>query len=350
MNRFLSHLVVSIFIPLTLAFPLVAQDAPPATKPALYTLDGDDITIESDESGARRLQAQGNVLLTYSFDGDVWVLSAGFIEYIERSEILEGQERFAEQRAVAEGNIELEGPGLSLAAPGSITVDLLAKRLESDSNDIHLVFENGELTTDKLEMRAIATEGDSNVVIVDTDERTVAVYDLGGLVNDIELPDEEEEGNLFGSLRFDFRTITVETERTRLTVEDGKPILLECLDRSVVTSASNTLTMPSFRLSFDPPTLTGTGGIDLLIGEETVIEAASLSITYPPDGGMYAELAGGVIYESPAEGVPEQVTIRNPAGTFCADRITIEVNQDGTQRISASGSAMFEIPIGDIIE
>lgn len=322
--------------------PLFAQDEP--AEPAVYHLDGDDIRMEGTRFD-RQIHAVGNVLFAYTIDGDNWTLSAVEVEYFEQWEDLEDESQVTlAQKAVATGDIELTGPGVQLTAPGSITIDLLEKHLVSDSEDIYLYFENGEVVTDSLEIRAI----EDDVIIAETDVRTVAIYSLSDFVTNDDAR-SDDESNLFGSLKFDFNEITIETVRTSLRIENGEPVVLECADPSTITSATNTLTMPSFSLYFDPIMLVGNEGVDLLIGENTRVNAAALAISYP-DHGMTVKILGAVVNETAVDGLPEQVSIVHPAGTFCANSIVIEVNADGTQRIHATGCATFEIPILELLE
>ncbi|MFH1516170.1 MAG: hypothetical protein ABIG42_12015, partial [bacterium] len=159
---------------------------------------------------------------------------------------------------------------------------------------------------------------------------------------------EESSGNIFGSLRFDFSQITIDTERTSLIVVDGELVSLECPDPTYVTTAENTLTMPSCALTFNPPSLNVTEGIELLVGDETKVDAGSLILSYPDEGNMFVQFSGDASFnpDNPEiyEGMP-LVTITHPAGIFSAACITIFVHDDGTHRIEANGTACFEIPL-----
>jgi hypothetical protein len=352
--RFPTFVLVALILLLNVGSSIRAQEDE-ASPPAQYHLTGTDVFIESLESGSH-VTAQGDVVLTYSYDHEIWTLSAGNVEFTETYETLDdGTRNYTSRIAVADENIRLEGPGVSLAAPGSMTVDIINRHLVSDSEDIHLLFENGELTTDYIEITGQPTGNGNDVYLVTTDKSTTAVYNLASFQNVISLPETgdgsstQDSGSLFGSLRFDFNIITIETTGISLTVENGNPVILECSDQSVITSASNTLTMPSFNIQFDPPALVGNDGVVLTIGEDTEVEAAALSISYP-ESEMHVEFMGSVESGEPAPGLPERVTIRHTAGTFSADAITIDLNSDGTQSIHATGDATFEIPLSTIIE
>jgi len=308
-------------------------------SPVIYSLDGDEVFIEND--GGRILRATGNVRLDFEWDGDPWCLSAGELELIET---LDENEVPTGQTAYAEENIEIRGPDITFTAPGSLTLNLIARHMQSDSPDIHIIFPGGDLTTDSLDVTETTGSDGQSIMTVNTAERTVVNYNLSesDIYSGMENVDRGE--SVFGSLRFDFSTITMETESTSLELVDNRPIRLDCPDTTEVTTSTNTLSMPACTLAFAPPTLTGDDGVELFIGEDTWVEAGSLILTYPPDGGMFVQFSG----MPDAEPIPERVTIHNPAGTFSASCITIEVRQDGTNRIHATGSASFEIPLTSI--
>ena len=313
-------------------------------EPARYTLTGDDVLIESYE-GTQHLQARGNVLLTYSFDGESWALSARFVDFIQ---VEDENERPIQQIASAEGDLMLTGPDILLSAPGSMVVDILNRYLSTESPDTHLIFPGGELAADRLDIQETVMPGGVNRIHINTAERTLATYELGGedLAKTVAQTSTE---SVFGSLDFDFSHITVETERTHLVLEDGSPVLLDCPDESVLTTAANRLTMPAFELTFDPPTLRAENGVQLEIGEETRVEAAALSLTYPPGGSMLVELSGYTRDDYPPSGVPARVVIYHPAGTFWADTISVRIDPDGCRCIAAKGHTMFEMPMGKVL-
>jgi hypothetical protein len=318
----------------------LARSQQPDIEPARYTISGDQVLIEVDESGARHLYADGNVLLSYALQNDEWTLSAAKVEFIEQLPS-EGEEILPVQTAYAEGNIVLTGAQITLTAPGSITVDLIARTVVSDSDDIHLAFPDGEIETDNL---AIRQEG-AEAYMIETAERTVAQYSLSSSIFYTEVPGDTSSESFFGSLRFDFSTITMETERTQLQIAGNRPTSLICPDPAVITTSTNRLTMPSCNLGFDPPTLSGDSGAELAIGRDTVLSAGTLLLTYPEEGGMYVEFAGCAPGDGEETGLPERVTITHPAGIFSAGSITVEVHEDGTSKIHASGDACFEVPL-----
>ncbi|HDS30192.1 MAG TPA: hypothetical protein ENN67_04025 [Firmicutes bacterium] len=322
----------------------------PDESPALYSLSGDDVFIESIDDG-RRLVATGNVILAYSVNDQNWSISAGLIEFTEIFQTDEnGQRVYSVRTALADNNIELNGPGIFLSAPGPISVDLVNMHLVGDSGNIHLVFEHGEVSTDYLEITEMYSDDETDRFVITTDKSTRATYDLGKnvLFNHVaqNIEDQTDQGteNLFGSLRFDFSIVSIETVGVSIIIENGTPVLMECAGESVVESSSNILTLPSFDIHFDPPRLEGSGGIILTIADDTEIEAAILSISYPPEG-MHVEFAGTEV-----EGLPEKVTISHSFGRFFADSISIELNADGTHRIHATGDATFEIPLSTILD
>jgi hypothetical protein len=272
---------------------------------------------------------------------------------VEFIETLDESGNPVHQVAHAEGDIFATGPDVALTAPGALTVDLVERRMQSDSSDIHFTFPGGDLTADRLEVVETVEDDQPATLFVNTARRTILNYSLSesSIYSDNGIP--EPGGSVFGSLRFDFSFVAMETERTTLEIIDGEPVRLECPDPTTITTATNTLTMPSCALAFDPPSLTGDTGVELAIGEDTRVEAASLILTYPPEGGMYVQFSGIPASNSESPGfesatLPERVTIYNPAGTFSAACITIEVREDGTNRIHATGSACFEIPLATI--
>lgn len=312
-------------------------------EPVSYSLDGDEVFIEGD--GVRHLHAIGHVRLNFEWDEDNWSLSAGEVEFIEN---LDEDGVPIQQTAYAEDDLALSGPGLTLTAPEAIKIDLIARSVQSDSPDIHIIFPGGDLITDHLEISETTDTDGQSVMNVNTAERTIVNYNLSESDIYSGMDDVDRTESVFGSLKFDFSTITMETDRTELEIVDNEPVLLECPDMTTVTTATNTLTMPSCSLGFNPPTLTGSDGVELFIGDETRVEAGALVLTYPPEGGMFVEFSGIPGDESQTSDLPERVTINNPAGTFSASCITIEVRQDGTNRIHATGSACFEIPLTSI--
>lgn len=333
--------VISLFL-VSLPFsggPLLSQVFELPDSPVVYSLDGDEVFIEND--GGRTLHATGNVRLDFTWDGDPWCLSAGELQLIET---LDENRVATAQSAYAEENIEISGPDITFSAPGSITVDLIARHMESESTDIQISFPGGDLVTDSLDVTETTGSDGRSVMVVNTAERTIVNYNLSESDIYSGMEEASHEESVFGSLRFDFSTITMETVSTSLEIVDNTPMRLDCPDTTTVTTSTNTLSMPSCTLMFDPPTLTGNNGVELYIGEDTLVEAGSLILTYPPEGGMFVEFSG----IPDAEPVPERVTIHNPAGTFSAACITIEVRQDGTNRIHATGSACFEIPLTSI--
>jgi hypothetical protein len=311
--------------------------------PVDYSLDGDEVTIEGD--GERSLHAVGNVRLDFVWDGDPWSLSAGELDLVET---MDEDGEPTGQTAYAEGNIEIHGPDITFTAPGAIDVDLIARHMQSDSQDIHIIFPGGDLTTNRLEVTESTDSEGQSVMQVDTAESTIVNYDLSESDIYSGTQSTAQEESVFGSLRFDFSTITMETASTSMEIVDNTPVRLDCPDTTTVTTSTNTLSMPSCALTFNPPTLEGDDGVELSIGEDTRVEAGSLILTYPPEGGMFVRFSGIPADESQTSDLPERVTIHNPAGTFSAACITIEVRQDGTNRIHATGSACFEIPLTSI--
>ena len=324
-------------IALALSILLLHSSAAFSQEPAHYTLDGDNILIETDSTDTRHLHAEGNVLLTYTTEENHWTLSADEVEFTENLPAI--------QLATAEGNIHLTGSDLTITAPGKMTLDLLEGWMKFDSTDIELSYPNGHLVTDSLEIREeIGT--DDNATVVYTDIRTVAVYNLSTSEIMTGPASPDSSGSIFGSLRFDFSEITIETIQTQLTLIDGEPALLDCPDPTTITSSANTLEMPSCSLTFDPPTLHGNTGVELFIGEEINVSADFLTLTYPESGGMVVEFTGLSASDPENADAGQRVIISHPAGTFSADMITITVREDGTNRVHASGRASFEIPLG----
>jgi len=332
-------ILFATFIFFSIPFQL-ARSQQPDLEPARYTISGDQVLIEVDERDARHLYAEGNVLLSYTLQGDEWTLSAAKVEFTEQL-ASEGDQTPILQTAYAEGNIVLTGAQVTLTAPGSITVDLIARTVASDSDDIHLAFPDGEIETDSLAIRQEGVE----TYMIETAERTVAQYNLSSSIFYSQVAGDTSSESFFGSLKFDFSTITMETERTQLQIAGNRPILLVCPDPSVITTSANRLTMPSCNLGFDPPTLSGNSGAELAIGRDTILSAGTLLLTYPEEGGMYVEFAGCAPGPGVETGLPERVTISHPAGIFSAGSITVEVQEDGTSRIHASGDACFEVPL-----
>jgi len=337
-----------------LACLLVASGASRAQDshvPDRYNLTGDDVSINVDENGARHLVAEGNVLLVYTIGEETWTLSAETIEFVEE---LDDDGHPVSQVAYAESMINLTGPDVTITAPGRMEVDVLQRSVHSNSEDIHMVFPDGELTTDSLEIiEETRTDDYGNemlAAVINTAVRTEATYHLAGTEIFSTSIDEETDENIFGSLRFDFRSISIDTERTVLVFIDNKPYKLDCPDPAVVTTTRNRLVMPSCTISFDPRSLVANYGIDLYVGDETVVSAGALILSYPNETAMEIKFMGC----SPEDGNPavtdEKVTISNPAGTFTASMITVTVQEDGSHRVEAVGGACFELPINHYIE
>jgi len=333
-----------IFLPMALAllpcFHAQVSSQELAPSPAQYTLDGDNLLIETDESGARHFYADGNVRMTYRIGDDAWALSAAKVEFVERLETVDQRPVPLFQEVYAERDIDLAGAGIQVATAGKITVNLIERWMKSESSDILVSFEDGDLLASSLE---IHEEASGVSTIVNTFEKTVAHYTLSSFELFGNAPEPTGE-SVFGSLKFDFSRITIETADTRLEIADGEPVRLDCPHPTTVTSGRNTLTMPSCYLTFDPPTLHGDQGARFQIGEDTRVDADLLTLTYPEEGGMIARFAG-LSTDETLPGSEHRVTISHPAGTFRADTITITINPDGTNKVEATGRASFEMPL-----
>ncbi len=336
--------IVSCCILLIFSPHSLAQEA---DTPEIYTLDGDTVFIEVDDNGARHFYAEGNVVLTYYNDDDPWILTAGKIEFIEA--LNESGNPF-QRVAYAEEDLHLTGPGVTMTAPGRMEVDILNRTATSESEDIHIEFEGGSLTTQWVGMHEEVLINGDRATIINTDKGTVATYNLAASEMFRETEDRESTGSIFSDLTFDFAQITIETSYTILAIIDGEPAWFDCLDPTVITSENNTLVMPSCYLTFDPPTLKSETGVKLHIGEDIEVGADFLTLEYPLSGGMSVEFIG-LCAVDPITAEPDQrVTITHPAGIFSADRLTITVNDDGTHRVHATGCASFEIPLDSFSE
>lgn len=338
--------------------PVKSQENVLESSPRHYSIDGDEVTFDVDDQHNATFHATGNVMLTFDVGDNLWVLEA---EVVEFSGKLDEDDNLVPYYAHAQGDINLTGPAIILTAPGSIDIDITALSdssdstdfditalsVTSDSTDIHVIFADGELITDSLELKEILGNNVSQT-IVDTDIRTVATLRL----TETTMAEDNgaSEGNIFASLIFDFADITVETVRTQFILIDHQAVSLDCPDPTIVRTDQSTLTMPSAYITFDPDTLEGPDGVDLLVGQDTHVKAAYLYLEYPPEGGMNIEFIGcppGILPPDDPE-QPFLVTITNPAGAFSAGIINITVNLDGTLKINAIGRACFEIPVGNL--
>ncbi|MCX6647306.1 MAG: hypothetical protein NTY09_13250, partial [bacterium] len=256
--------VVGIFI--LSIIPAISQENQNSGAPPLYSIDGDEVYIESDDAGSTHFFAEGHAVLTYIAGDETWTLSAEKVEFIGEKD---AGGRIIPHLANAEGNINLLGPNIAVTAPGSIEVNILDKWVISDSENIHIVFQDGDLTTDSLEIHE--TSGDDGVkeTVVNTDIRTVAILQLSEI-----MPPESgtgTEGSIFGSLKFDFSEITIETSKIEFEIIDNRASTLNCSEETKVTSNRNTMTMPRARITFNPDTLEGPDGVELLVGEDTTV-------------------------------------------------------------------------------
>lgn len=346
----LLYIIVSVAPP-----PVKSQENVQERSTRHYSIDGDEVTFDVDDQHNATFHAYGNVLLTFEVGENLWVLEAEMVEF---SGELDENDHLVPRYAHAQGDINLTGPALTLTAPGSIDIVITALSASSDSTDftitalsvttdstdIHVIFADGELTTDSLVLNEIL-ENNVSRTIVDTDIQTVATLRLTETTTVEE--NGESIGNIFSSLVFDFANITVETVRTQFILIDHQAVSLDCPDPTIVRTDQNTLSMSRAYITFDPDTLEGPDGVELLVGEDTHVKAAYLYLEYPPEGGMKVEFNGcppGI----PMPVDPEQaflVTITNPAGTFSAEIINVTVNPDGTLKINAIGRACFELPV-----
>jgi hypothetical protein len=330
-------LLFLIFI--NISSPVSPQETPAEAN--RYTLDGDNILIEVDESGARHLDAEGNVVLTYAMRNDVWTIHADTIEFVES---VDDAGNPLTQTAHAQGNIVLNGNEITVTAPGVLDVDVMGRRMQSDSPDIRVQFPNGELDTEKL----VIYEESPDAVVVETSVSTEATYIFSDTSEAQPGTEAERSGSIFSDLTFDFSRINIETESTRLEITNGEPVRLDCPDPTVVTSNDNKLKMPSSYILFNPPTLRANDGAELSIGENIIVHSDFLTLTYPESGGMDVVFTGMCAVNHDDQFANQRVTVTHPAGTFSSDVLEITVNDDGTHRIHASGCASFEIPISSI--
>lgn len=330
-----------IFLFLLIPAPLFAQDG------SWYSLDADTVEIESDASGHRKIAADGNVTLQFDFNGEIWTLTSDYAEY---SDVRNETNEFLSQLASASGNVSLSGNSIGITLPGRVDIDLFNGNLISSSSDIRLTFDQGKMLTDYLEIKRNNEISDSEQYHVLTDIRTELDYNLSEFVPLAEEIVAERSGNIFGDLQFQFSSLNIKTVRTSLAVIDGEPEKLTCPDYSVISSHGNKLSMPTFELSFHPRKLTGSSGVELLIGEENKITSAQIVIEYPDDGGMFISLDGTASLNLINSVLPPKVFIENPLATFSANRIAIKIGDDGTQSIEASGDTKFEMPLEGILE
>jgi hypothetical protein len=290
--------------------------------------------MQSDQSNSRFFHATGNVHLTYIAGPYTWQLSAGEVDYTETH----ANDVVTAQTATARNNVQVSGPGVTIATPGVVDVDFLAQHLTSEGPDITLTFEGGDITTDRLDVAQTQTSAGVTDITVKTFQHTSATYTLDKRAP-TSAATSATQASVFGSLAFDFSRITLDTERTTVLVRDGKPVRLDCPDPTTIASPTNTVHMPSCSITFDPPTVTGSNGVEIGIGNATTVHAASFVFTYPPDGGMSMDLTG-----DPSS----QVTVTNQQGTFYADEITVSLSPSGAKRIQASGHTRLEMPMGEL--
>jgi hypothetical protein len=351
MCRILYILILSISIA-ALQGPRSFAQTPASTSPAQYTIHGDNLVIESSGSGSTHVRADGNVHLTYTLGPDSWQLSADTVEYVEST--VSGE--IVEQTAVAEGDVSVAGPGITAQTPGSFQLDLLARRLVSEGDTVHVTLPNGEITTGYVEMVETFANGYS-FINVQTARRTSLSYDLTKET----LPSMSQASgsqSIFGSLDFSFGHISLETDSTHLLIRDGEPIKLDSLSATTIESDTNTLTSPAFFMSFDPPTLTCSDGVEIRIGEDVVVRTLNFNAVYPPEGGLTVDLEGKSVAPAgmteamiiPIFEPPDQVTIIHPAGTFYADKITFKISPEGSRRIDANGHTKLEMPMGELMQ
>lgn len=322
--------------------PSFAQEnAAPATPP-LYSIDGDEVFIESDDSGSTHFYAEGNAVLNYITDGASWTLEADVVQFVGEKNTVG---RIIPLLAHAAGNISLTGPTITVTAPGSIEVNIAERWVISDSENIHLIFEDGDLITDFLEIHETILDDGVIETVVDTDISTIAILQLSDIISSES--DNISQANIFSSLKFDFSKITIETTKIKFILVDNRPSELDCPERTIVRTDRNTLIMPVAGITFDPNTLEGPEGVELMVGEDTKVTAGYIYLEYPPEGGMNVDFLGcppGATLAAYSAASP-RVTITNPVGTFTASSIKVTVNPDGTNRVVASGRACFEIPM-----
>jgi hypothetical protein len=346
------HVAIILFV-LSALLPVYAQQNG-ISKNGSYNISGDNVYAETDDSGTRHLKADGNVHLTYVTADSTWQLSADAIEYVEKTE----NKIVIVQTAEASGNVEIAGPGIAVTTPGNVSVDILAGKLVCDGDSIHATFENGEITTSHLEITMVVTPEGKQQYTVDTSVHTTGSYTLTKEYLPGVVASGNSQSSLFGALDFDFAEINLDTTRTTLLIVDGDPVRLDCPEPSVITSASNKLTLPSCGITFNPTVLSGADGVQIDIGEaEVVIKAGSFRFSYPPEGGMYMELSCSPTAPSgtdnavdPAVCMPDRVTITHGTAVFYADVLTVRVTKDGAKRVEASGNTKLETTMGELMQ
>lgn len=338
MSRIATTFLILLLVFLNISLAAYPQEIPVSLN--RYTLDGDTVFIEEDESGARHFYAEGNVVLTYIIEGESWILEAGKVEFIEE---VDSDGVPVARTAIAEEDVLISGQSISISTPGTLNLDILENRIETDSPDIHVWFPNGKLVTEHL----LIYEDSPDHYFVETSISTEATY----ILSESPLPSAgrtERSGSIFGDLTFDFSEITIETERTRLELIDGEPYRLDCPDTTIVTSNGNTIRLPVSHLTFAPPTLQADNGAELLIDPDIRVSSDLLTLTYPESGGMEVIFTGLCAANPEGPFADQRVVVSHPAGIFSSDVLEILVDENGTHRIHATGCASFEIPLGSI--
>lgn len=330
-----------------LSLPVMSQEIQTSGAAPLYTIHGDEVYIESDDAGLTHFYAEGHAVVTYFVRGETWTLSAEKIEFVG---MRDAGSRVTPHLANATGDVSLVGPNISVTAPGSLEVNILERWVLSDSENIHIVFPDGDLTTDYLEIHETSGEGGITQTVVDTDVRTVAILQLSDIMPPG--PQSGSQGSIFGTLKFDFSEITIETSKIELVIIENRASSIECPEETTVSTYRSTLMMPRATILFDPNILEGPDGVELLVGGDTNVHAGYFQMLYPPEGGLRVEFLGcppGTA--QPREGGTTvggsdcRVMITNPVGIFSASEITVIVNPDGTNRVRAAGNARFELPM-----
>jgi hypothetical protein len=347
---------ISILI-FSFIIPSYAQDNVTPRDPVDYSINGDNVQINfNEDSGEGLLHADGNVIITFAYGVEEWEIHADVAD-IRYQVDPDDDSVYFRQEMEASGNVLAIGPGIEMELPGMVFVDLLNGKLTTDSETVNFKFENGHLSTGYLEVVRVTPE--EPPVESEADEKysydvhargqTSLTYDLSREIPANWNIDSSLDNNIFGSLMFDFSQVTVETIDADLTIRNEEPGNLNCRNESIIHATGAVLTLPSFTLNFNPRYLTCDSGVEILVGEESTITAGSIRVEYPEEGGMFVTLEGSFSLDPEIADLMKYVRIVNPLATFEAAIIEIVVMPDGSQKVTASGGAKFEMEVGELI-